>query len=184
MHFALNCLIRLVIAASCSTLGWLFFHLPTVAMFSMGQAIFFVSFAAKQPDWRSLLGEPYLVRASAKISEQEKKLQCGGGKSRTTCTPVLNENNRKAIEIEFCLRRVDSRVVKLEEEMWRRTLLVGVASLLAVLYARLQGSGAVSVSTVQILELVTPLTLFFLTIGLAYAEISTQRNINLSAAGL
>jgi hypothetical protein len=184
MKFVFSCLLRAAIATCVAFACWYFFHLPTATIFTLGQAAFFFSFAFKQPDWRPLLGEAYLIEASSKLTDEDRRVQCGGGKTRASCKPSLGEKQRKAIELDFCIRRVDSRIVKLEDEMWKRSFIVGVTSLLAIMYSSLEKSGAVTSSAVQAVELITPLTLFFLTIGLAYAEISTQRAINLSAAGL
>lgn len=183
MHFALSCVIRAIAAGMCAAVGWYFYNLPVGTAFSIGQAIFFISFAAVQPNWRSLLGEPYLMQAASEIPEEDKRVRCGGGPIEA-CAPLVKDAHRKAIELDFCLKRVKSRVIRMEEEMWRRSLLVSAVSFGTLIFPKLQSNGIVAVSTAQTLELITPIMLLFLTIGLAYAEISTQRNINLSAAGL
>ena len=71
---------------------------------------------------------------------------------------------RRAIEIDFYLRRVESKVVRLENEMWKKTLLLGAASFSPLLASKIQPSGVAATSAVQLLEMGTPLTLLFLAI--------------------
>jgi hypothetical protein len=182
MSFALSLFLRVIVAVAAAFAAWRFLHLPTAAVLSAGQLAFFLSVAAYQPNWRALLGEQHLLKAVEKITPEERKLSCGGGKSKASCNPQAGHAHKKAIELEFCIQKVESKVAKLEEEVWKQIIPIIIVTAFAVLLARIDTNGSVSAYTLQAIELVLPLTLFFFTLGLIYAEISAQRGINLSAA--
>src|SRR4051812_27847143 len=117
MHFALNIAIRTLLAVVCVAIAWVYFHLPSAAAFSLAQAVFLFSFVIVQPDWRALLGAPYLLDASSKITDTDRQIACGSPGSGLSCHPSIPHQYKKAIEIEFCLRRVESSVAKLDHEI-------------------------------------------------------------------
>lgn len=189
MHIALSLVLRVIIALAVSIAVYYHFGLTVSWIVNIGQCVFFFSLAAFQPDWATLLGVNYLRTAEMKIDESDKKVSCVHVNANNPCFPQINDKHKNAIEIAFCMRRVESRALRLEEDTWRMMIPYALITLVSIIISitvdtSSTSNGSGRLQSIQPLEIVLPVLLFCYSFAYMYGEILCYRQISRAAANL